>query len=393
MKNYYSDDYYAILQISPNASPQDIRNAYIKLSKIHHPDVGGDTRIMQLINNAYSILSNPVEREHYNSWYNKQAFGSSNNSDKTYSSIQNVTVHILDYKRGYIITKMPLSQCKSAAESFLYGNEMYAYVINAEEKTISFIERDAFFQMLQLYNSSSIFAIIINNKKYYREEIDTSILENNYRKYIEPYTDKIYILKIKKKYYAISKSQFEHFLETTHITEATPIKKTTIIKRAAIFAAIALFMVMAIRNSPESDTAIQTQNSTDPELYEVLPPPNNTVEYYADSDINNFTIETTYSENNRYYFIKICKPNTTTAVQTVFIHAGNTAELYVPNGTYEVKWVSGNSWYGKEYNFNNHSAQKADDLFTFDDEHIWTIKLYPVYNGNLGTDTIDIENF
>ena len=78
MKNYYSDDYYAILQISPNASPQDIRNAYIKLSKIHHPDVGGDTRIMQLINNAYSILSNPVEREHYNSWYNKQAFGSSN---------------------------------------------------------------------------------------------------------------------------------------------------------------------------------------------------------------------------------------------------------------------------------------------------------------------------
>lgn len=63
--------HYDNLHISPNATPEEIRQAYRRLSKQYHPDLNQNPdahRIMQLINQAYEILSNPKTRIQHDQW-------------------------------------------------------------------------------------------------------------------------------------------------------------------------------------------------------------------------------------------------------------------------------------------------------------------------------------
>ncbi|MBR6877252.1 MAG: DnaJ domain-containing protein, partial [Neisseriaceae bacterium] len=53
---------YDNLHVSPEAYDEEIRKAYRYLSKQYHPDLNPDAdanRIMQLINQAYDVLSDP----------------------------------------------------------------------------------------------------------------------------------------------------------------------------------------------------------------------------------------------------------------------------------------------------------------------------------------------
>lgn len=64
-------DYYKILQVSNEAEPEVIEAAYKKLSAKYHPDknhsADADERMKQ-INEAYSVLRNPVTRAEYDKW-------------------------------------------------------------------------------------------------------------------------------------------------------------------------------------------------------------------------------------------------------------------------------------------------------------------------------------
>jgi len=71
-------DYYAILGVSKNGTESDIKSAYRKLARIHHPDQNPDNvRQAEIkfneIREAYEILSDPNKRADYD-------------SDRTYSS-------------------------------------------------------------------------------------------------------------------------------------------------------------------------------------------------------------------------------------------------------------------------------------------------------------------
>ena len=58
-------DYYDILGVPKNSSPDDIKKAYRKLAAKHHPDRGGDTAKFQEIQAAYAVLSDPDKRAQY----------------------------------------------------------------------------------------------------------------------------------------------------------------------------------------------------------------------------------------------------------------------------------------------------------------------------------------
>ena len=49
-------DPYQILKVHPSAKLEEIKKAYRKLVKIHHPDKGGDSAVMLEINSAWEIL-------------------------------------------------------------------------------------------------------------------------------------------------------------------------------------------------------------------------------------------------------------------------------------------------------------------------------------------------
>ena len=60
-------NYYQVLDIPPDASPEDIKRAYRRLARKHHPDVAGaesGDRFHQ-VQSAYEILSDPGERRKY----------------------------------------------------------------------------------------------------------------------------------------------------------------------------------------------------------------------------------------------------------------------------------------------------------------------------------------
>ena len=62
-------DYYAALNVSPDATPDDIKRAYRQLARQHHPDAKGHAASTSLlfrqIQEAYELLSHPTKRAAY----------------------------------------------------------------------------------------------------------------------------------------------------------------------------------------------------------------------------------------------------------------------------------------------------------------------------------------
>lgn len=61
-------DPYATLAVRRGADPAEVRKAYRRLARLHHPDRSGDGRTterMQAINRAWAILSNPARRANH----------------------------------------------------------------------------------------------------------------------------------------------------------------------------------------------------------------------------------------------------------------------------------------------------------------------------------------
>ena len=87
-------DPYQILKVDPNSKLEDIKKAYRELVKIHHPDRGGDTKIMLQINEAWNILK--MKHENYNPnevnnsiAYKKNKYKQDTNNSSKSEEIQN----------------------------------------------------------------------------------------------------------------------------------------------------------------------------------------------------------------------------------------------------------------------------------------------------------------
>ncbi len=57
--------YYEILGIAPTASASELKTAYRRLLRQAHPDMGGSSAILDLVNEAYDALKDPVKRSQY----------------------------------------------------------------------------------------------------------------------------------------------------------------------------------------------------------------------------------------------------------------------------------------------------------------------------------------
>jgi len=108
-----SKDYYKILGISQSADDKEIKQAYYKLAKIHHPDLnkGQSSDLFKEINVAYEILSDSTQKLQYdasrkmNSFFGGKSYseqqksqtGSYNNNYNFYNTQWNKTNY--DYKQ------------------------------------------------------------------------------------------------------------------------------------------------------------------------------------------------------------------------------------------------------------------------------------------------------
>src|SRR5213592_1217068 len=65
-------DYYKILGLDKNATAEDIKKAYRKLARKHHPDLNPNDKEahkrFQQINEAHEVLSDPEKRKKYDQY-------------------------------------------------------------------------------------------------------------------------------------------------------------------------------------------------------------------------------------------------------------------------------------------------------------------------------------
>ena len=99
-----------------------------------------------------------------------------------------------------------------------------------------------------------------------------------------------------------------------------------------------------------------------------------------------------------HYVVKLVDAYRKTPVMSVFVRGGSTVNVDVPLGTFEVRYASGEKWYGDEHLFGpDTSYSKADKTFTFEETANeitgYTITLYKVSQGNLRTSKINAGEF
>lgn len=61
-------NYYDVLGVKKDASADEIKKAFRRLARKHHPDAGGDEAKFKEINEAYEVLSDPEKRAQYDQY-------------------------------------------------------------------------------------------------------------------------------------------------------------------------------------------------------------------------------------------------------------------------------------------------------------------------------------
>ena len=90
--------YYETLEVAESSSQQEIKAAFIRLAKKYHPDLNNGlpyaTKRMQLINEAYTILKDPIKRLEYDSWISLNRGSEPTSDDQEHIHAENTTTEV-----------------------------------------------------------------------------------------------------------------------------------------------------------------------------------------------------------------------------------------------------------------------------------------------------------
>ena len=108
------ENYYTFLELGSYASKEEVKKSYRRLSKIHHPDFGGNPRDFLKLNEAYKTLSDDYLRAEYDSSILREELFSNiivnenDNSTRKTKFMNSVREYLLR-RRYYYSSLIPLS--------------------------------------------------------------------------------------------------------------------------------------------------------------------------------------------------------------------------------------------------------------------------------------------
>jgi curved DNA-binding protein CbpA len=124
-------DPYLELEISIDASDEEIKAQYRALAMIHHPDKGGDEEKFKLIKEAYEILSDPIRRKGYDMSGDAESNLQIRNSALDHiAQMVNQIVPEFDSEQGDLIASMHLEVTKIRQSMFENINICNKYLEN-----------------------------------------------------------------------------------------------------------------------------------------------------------------------------------------------------------------------------------------------------------------------
>ena len=85
---------YQILKVHSDAKIEDIKKAYRELVKIHHPDKGGDAKIILEINEAWEILKKKHNNLNLNKLNNSKTYKQNKYKKETNNYFKSEDIHI-----------------------------------------------------------------------------------------------------------------------------------------------------------------------------------------------------------------------------------------------------------------------------------------------------------
>ncbi len=98
-------DYYAILGVSRDASEKEIKSAYKRLAKKYHPDLNPGNKAAEEkfkeINEAYEILSDPVQRKNYDLTGDPRGGFNSYQQDGRYQNVDSENFNVFSGFEGF----------------------------------------------------------------------------------------------------------------------------------------------------------------------------------------------------------------------------------------------------------------------------------------------------
>lgn len=118
----------------------------------------------------------------------------------------------------------------------------------------------------------------------------------------------------------------------------------------------------------ESQTEEPSEQSTEQESFSVpsKPLPGNGTWWKYTSEELIAPLRISVSEGHHYY-VKVTEAFTDEPVLTVFIRSGQTIEVDVPTGSYDLKYAIGDTWYGRQHLFGPETEYlEANDTFNFE---------------------------
>lgn len=117
-----SKDYYRILGVLDDAEDIVIKAAYKALAQRYHPDKwSGDkneaTRRMSDINEAYSVLSDPVKRKEYDSTRDKNSYQTEPEDDELSSSVESDWKKVIEFFPDLVEISQKLKKISNSLDS------------------------------------------------------------------------------------------------------------------------------------------------------------------------------------------------------------------------------------------------------------------------------------
>jgi Zn finger protein HypA/HybF involved in hydrogenase expression len=444
-------DPYKILKISRDAPDEVIRAAYKVLASKYHPDKNpGDeasARMMQHVNDAYALLSDPIRR----SEYDRKSTGGTEQSatEQPNSGSKRVTIYCRSCRRPLRLSEDVLSAperfkvtCPGCQKdpfvepkrSQAAPQEFPKSVINCKHcgqsirvLSAAIQQPDRFDVVCPKCNRNPIpkqeFPKSVINCKHCGQSIrvlSAAIQQPDRFDVVCPKCNRNPIPETADYKYTQSPKSYNGSSHTIHsaiqknntsnnfTTSKNYIKHSfgvlmNIVKIAfliiILIGGISSLLEYFSKNSRQYDgNHPSTAKTIDPKLTSTFSQPIQPLPQTGDNTasfgngVAPLSIKTSPS-GGYHYFVKIVDVVSHQELGSYFIRSGEIVEIKVPVGTYEIKYASGKQWYGIGHLFGPETAySKAESLFTFSFDGYqysgYTVELIMQRNGNLRTSGI-----